>query len=321
LRRTLSLSVSLVSWLVVGACGLSDPMAGASVDQALEAPNGMSLNGMSLNGMSLNGMSLNGMSLNGMSLNGMSLNGMSLNGMSLNGTSLTGTVDGQTVAGADLVGAQLVGLLANGDTLPLRIDSAATLPSPNTDVWAYGVSYQTADGWSPMCGSNPSGPILAVPVAGTFNYGWGVAGGGSYTADSSSFTFGCRGTAIAKCVELGYKPWQEVDGASLAPAMVACTRMLRADYCGDGTSYTVNGTPINLYDRWDIQTDTESWPVEAEWTADGAACIQAVEQTRGWNLRGLTPSCSAALIDASCGDPAAFLSGHSLLIDEYQSSQ
>ncbi|HEU4408415.1 MAG TPA: ADYC domain-containing protein [Polyangiaceae bacterium] len=30
--------------------------------------------------------------------------------------------------------------------------------------------------------------------------------------------------------------------------LVACTRMLRADDCGDGTSYTVNGTTINLYD-------------------------------------------------------------------------
>ena len=35
----------------------------------------------------------------------------------------------------------MIGQLAGGGTLILRIDSAATLPAPNTDVWSYGVTY------------------------------------------------------------------------------------------------------------------------------------------------------------------------------------
>jgi ADYC domain-containing protein len=315
----------LVPWLLVGACGeLDAPMDPGSYDEALQSPNGMSINGITLNGMSINGMSINGMSINGMSINGMSINGMSINGMSINGTSFTGiTSDGQTVSGAGVVGATLTGTLSDGSTIDLRIDSATTLASPNTDVWAYGVSYQTDSGWAPLCGSNGSGPILAIPILGTFNYQSGVVGGGSYTPSSTLFTFGCRGAGIAKCVELGYKPWLPTpngDDNPLIDGLVGCTRMLRADYCGNGTSFTVNGTVINVYDRWDIQLDTEAWPVEAEWTTGGAACIQSVTQTRAYKLLGVTPSCFPALIKGSCGNRSHFNSGSPiLLIDEYQS--
>jgi hypothetical protein len=151
--------------------------------------------------MSLNGMSLNGMSLNGMSLNGMSLNGMSLNGMSLNGSQLTGfAADGQPISGAQLVGATMRGELDGGGTLAIRIDSAATLAAPNADVWAYGVSFAQPDGsWAPLCGSSS---VLAVALAGTWNYESGVTGGGSWSASATSFTLGCRGAALAKCVVL-----------------------------------------------------------------------------------------------------------------------
>ncbi|HEU4406265.1 MAG TPA: hypothetical protein VFS43_13455 [Polyangiaceae bacterium] len=42
----------------------------------------------------------------------------------------------------------------------------------------------------------------AIAMMGTWNYGQGVAGGGSFTPSASSFTFARRRTAIAKCVEL-----------------------------------------------------------------------------------------------------------------------
>jgi hypothetical protein len=267
--------------------------------------NGMSLNGMSLNGMSLNGMSLNGMSLNGMSLNGMSLNGMSLNGMSLNGTELTGVAtSGQVVSGTALVGAELNGVVSNGASLPMRVDAAATLPAPNDDVWAYEVSYRLDDGvWRPLCGTTAGQPVLAVPLAGTWDYGVGPTGG-AWTASTSSFTLACRGTAISKCVELGYKPWSTVGGVSLRDHHQTCTRVLRADYCGNGQPGTLNGWQINLHDPIGVQADTENgptWVFEAEWSASGALCVdeyRVLELVVG----GDVPTCALEKLSDSCGE-------------------
>jgi hypothetical protein len=266
---------------------------------------------LSSNGMSLNGMSLNGMSLNGMSLNGMSLNGMSLNGMSLNGSQLTGFKSGgQQVSGTALVGTTMVGQLASGGTLSLRIDSAAALPAPNTDVWAYGVSYLSGSTWTPLCGVSGGQPVRAIPLTGTWNNGSGVTGGGSWTPTSTtSFTLGCRGAALAKCVELGYKPWKTVSGTLLRNHHQACTRMLRGDYCGNGKAWTTNGTPINVFDNLNIQTDTYSWATDAGWKSTGATCADAIRE-----FQPGAPSCQAALENVhTCG---GFTDG-ALIVSEY----
>ncbi len=258
--------------------------------------------------MSTNGMSLNGMSLNGMSLNGMSLNGMSLNGMSLNGTQLTGLKSGATVSGTALVGARMIGTLSNGSTLSLRINTAQTLAAPNTDVWAYSVSYALSGGtWAPLCGSSTT---LAVALPGTWNGGSGVVGGGSWTASSTAFTFGCRGTALAKCVELGYKPWKTVNGVLLRNHHQACTRMIRADYCGDGKAWTQDGTPINVYDNLAIQTDASgTFKIDAEWLPTGARCVHLLR-----DFQSGRPTCYATKVKSGCG---TFGLG-ALLINEYK---
>jgi hypothetical protein len=253
----------------------------------------------------------NGTSLNGTSLNGTSLNGTSLNGTSLNGTSLNGT---------DLLGSIWSGELSNGAAISLRLDSLTQLDGANSDVSAYGVSYETQGGWQPLCGLDPQGqPALAIPLSGTWNYEQGVAGGGSFTPSASAFTFACRGTAIAKCVELGYKPWQNVasTSTSLQDHHVACTRALRADYCGDGTPHTVNGTTVNLYDNVGVQADTESWNVEAEWTPAGARFVKAGGTGFRYQLGGGTaPACMTSLASWSTGAVGHFANG-TFLMNEY----
>jgi ADYC domain/Pentapeptide repeats (8 copies) len=264
--------VRLITIMVMGAVGCVD--ATDDLDEATQevvSANGVSLNGVSLNGVSLNGVSLNGVSLNGVSLNGVSLNGVSLNGVSLNGTTLTGkTAAGVTTTGAT-AGSQLNSTLSNGATLKLRIDSAATLPAPNADVWSYGVSYFADGGWMPLCGTG----VGALAVAGSWDTRAGVVGGGAYTASTTSFTFACRAMTIAKCVELGYKTT-----LGRTPQLLSCVRMLRGDYCGNGSTWTVTGNQVNLYDGIGVQADTQAWDVEAEWTANGARCISASRDTR-----------------------------------------
>jgi hypothetical protein len=244
--------------------------------------NGVSLNGVSLNGVSLNGVSLNGVSLNGVSLNGVSLNGVSLNGVSLNGTSLTGTrSDTGEALTLPVAGTTLVGMLSNGDTLALHVEGAAALTGANSDLTAYTITYDSDLGALPLC----DGTNEAVAVAGTWSTLAGVPGGGAYTASNTSFTLACRFMTIAKCLELGYKPWQ-----GYQPELESCVRLLRGDYCGDGTPYTVTGHQVNLFDDAGVQADAALWMPEAEWTPQGARCISYTAATR-FSENGLSPTC------------------------------
>jgi hypothetical protein len=205
----------------------------------------------------------NGISLNGISLNGISLNGISLNGVAIRETELRGTKStGGTVTGTSLVGASLRGTMSNYQMIDLRIDASAMLPAPNTDVRVYSITYATTTGWKPLC-VGPTGANEAILFPGTWNLGTG-----RHQSDWNVFTVSCRGATFAKCTELGYK-----SDAFLDSYHQACTRALRADYCGDGTSHTVNGTQINIYDRLGRQTDNQAWSIEANWTSEGAICI------------------------------------------------
>lgn len=273
----------------------------------------VSNNGVSLNGVSLNGVSLNGVSLNGVSLNGVSLNGTSLNGVSLNGTKLQFS-GMSSVTG--IQGAKLNGQLSNGSTLSLRIDTARQGASPNTDVHFYKVSYFADSIWKPLCGSAGGVAVEAIPLAGRWDYSQGTTTGGSWLNESNTFTFACVNTALGKCVDLGYKPWTSRSGTALRPFHQACTRMLRADYCGNGTPYTLDGTTLNLYDKLGVQVDTEAWLAEAEWNDRGATCVQETTALRLQLLGIATPACVASRVSSSCG--VAFSSDDgSLLMTEY----
>jgi hypothetical protein len=256
--------------------------------------------GVSLNGVSLNGVSLNGVSLNGVSLNGVSLNGVSLNGVSLDGTSLKASTTGAPLSGTGVVGSTWTGALGNGASLKLRVDSAQQLAGTNSDVWAYGISYQTKTGWSRLCADT------AVPVAGV----WSASA--AYTASTSQFTFACRNTTIAKCVELGYKPYK-----GYANQLASCTRLLRGDYCGTGVPYTADGSKVNLYDNVGVQKDTQPlisldglvWTMEGEWGPNGARCVANVVLTRFLERRLTLPPCVLSLVSLSCGSfrPGTYL--------------
>ncbi len=283
------------------ACALPVADSDEQVDETQQDVD--SANGTSLNGTSLNGTSLNGTSLNGTSLNGTSLNGTSLNGTTISATSTTAP----PMSGSGMVGSTWTGYSSNGTTVKLRVDSAAQGTAPNADLWFYAMSYQTAAGWSPLCGLDASNqPIKAVTVAGE----WVVAGPDTahYSTSTNKFTFACRGKAIAKCVELGYKTFK-----GYTSQLQACVRLLRADYCGTGTSYTVDGTMLNLYDRVGVQLDTNAWNPEAEWLISGARCINNTHSTR-YDLLGSPPACVSSIAKSStCG---TFFGATTLLIDE-----
>ena len=309
--------------LVLASC--SAPEASSEADSergaasaALRSLNGRSFNGRSFNGRSFNGRSFNGVSLDGIKATGVQLEGQPVNDLSLSATVFSGVVGGTSIAGAGLVGSIWEGMLSDGTTLPLRLDAVEPLPPSNDDLLGYVLSYQTDEGWVPFCGEEPdSSQVLAIPMAGLWNYGVNVPGAGGYDDGAAGFTFACRHFAIAKCVEMGYRPWATADGHPLKPATVACTRLLRADYCGTGESHTVDGTLLDLYDRYGIQVVTEpSWSAEAEWTEAGAACIAPGSGAR-FVAAASMPACYPALESATCGTDFGGESNGTLLIDRH----
>ncbi len=91
---------------------------------------------------------------------------------------------------------------------------------------------------------------------------------------------------------------------------LACARALRADYCGDGTSFTQDGVPVSLFDGIGIRSDGEEWALEAEWDSNGARCVETF-RTPETEL----PACLVALAKPDCGDPAHFESGATLVTE------
>jgi hypothetical protein len=200
----------------------------------------------------------------------------------------------------DWKGALLTGEASDHRPLRLRIDGITTAadPKPNTpdnensDVLAYELSYQWGEWkgagaartwsagseWTPLC---PSG-AAAIPIAGRWNYMKGQRGdSGRVNSDRKVVTFACRGSAIAKCIEvMGYKPWlaprqPTAGGAAVSVEALhqACVRAVRADYCGNGDSLTSEGQTINFYDSTGLLNDTDTWEFEAAWSPQGASCV------------------------------------------------
>ena len=178
-----------------------------------------------------------------------------------------------------------------------------------------------------MCKDGNGIAAPGIPVA---NY-WNTTTG-ARVDDANTITFACVTGAIGKCVRWGYRPWATgtrcsggtCSTVSLKDYHQACTRMVRADYCGNGTPNTVNGTPIDVYDALSpqIQSPSSTWPVEAKWTPNGATCLG---NTRGADLikKFKYPDCNKNHQNddfPACVETDYSVTGTNLLGDNYNSS-
>src|SRR4051812_4641883 len=319
-------AIACVAAVLVAACGgnAANELSARARGVEVVTTNGRSINGRSINGRSINGTTLNGKSINGtqltdvylmsVQLDSPQIDGATVAGVSLHGTTFTGSLGGTDLNPADFAGAVFQAQLSDGTDLHVRFDQYSLLSTPRGDFNSYAVSYETDSGWVSLCGTEADGsPVMAIPLNGRFDYSQGTSSGGVYDSSGPVFTPACRHYAAAKCVEMGYQPWV-TSPAPLEPYFQTCTRVLRADYCGDGTSFTVDGTLIDIYDRLGVQTDTESWMGEAEWGPNGALCMAPQQLDRFRNTTS-TPSCYATLMSETCGSD--FSNPATLIIDEY----
>jgi hypothetical protein len=109
-----------------------------------------------------------------------------------------------------------------------------------------------------LCAADAEGQALGFPVPGR----------------NGGFTIACTSGAVGKCILSGYSPW--ADAVSRPQALhSACVRAARADYGGDGTSHTRDGTVIFMCDRFGKKPCDRfrRHAFEAAWSADGAVCV------------------------------------------------
>jgi hypothetical protein len=104
----------------------------------------------------------------------------------------------------------------------------------------------------------------------------------------------------------------------------ACTRMARADYCGDGRPHTVTGTPIDIFDRLKNPVQIEgtkslvNWSIEAEWGPEGARCVGDALRLQLLDELDIPyeyPTCLDTLASSNCGSFPT--SRGALLADKY----
>ncbi len=227
--------------------------------------------------------------------------------------------DGRVLSGANLVGA----ILALGDAgetrLAVRIDAVRSDPQDTAgDVTLYALSVEepSTGTWRNLCTPGPDGLALGFPLSGS----WTPAG--EHLPSGEGFSLTCTSGTIGKCVRMGYKPWTTAaDGTSLWAYHQACTRMLRADYCGDGAAHTRDGTPINISDRLGLQTfdPAPAMRFEAAWGADGAVCVHRVRVAEAASLEELVRACPSRLkgkVGKACTAEAALRLPGTLILNQ-----
>ncbi len=188
---------------------------------------------------------------------------------------------GQTLSGADLLG-WTIRLDSPGGTYDLEItkhESHASLANAGPAISAYGLKYEsheTPGEFLSVCpNSQPEESVVTLILGETYDRELKTVTPGQ----SAWFTLACADEAAFKMKAMNYGPNADFNNTG-APATVqqrqAPLKMITADYCGSGVSYTVQGTPLIWHDTANT-VGPENVPTpnmrEAYWNADGAMCL------------------------------------------------
>lgn len=139
--------------------------------------------------------------------------------------------------------------------------------------------------------------------------------------DRNWYNLGCAGHVLSKLFLTGHTA---VTGSASAAQQQAALKMLTADYCGDGTSFTVGGEPL----YW--KTSNGYMPyygtpttLESRWNEHGPVCLDypRLKSTKSVLAQQLFPSIWRAIetrcpahVPPSCQDPGVIDFGGQLVI-------
>lgn len=177
--------------------------------------------------------------------------------------------DEQVLEGRGFVGAKIVLEMPGAVTIDLEItdydDDIRSWSATGERITAYRAQYLGPNGIAPLCPSVDPNNQWFTLIGGEI-YGQGVQ------AAPRSITIACVGEAAAKMKLMDFHPAGS-RGASVAERQ-ATLRMITADYCGTGQSFTQTGTPVAWRD-WQglIKPPYGEDVMEALWTESGASCL------------------------------------------------
>jgi len=159
---------------------------------------------------------------------------------------------------------------------PSHVDVEGVVAQPTTTLYAIDYS-------APLGGGNYAAPVDycgtkggAVVLAGGFNKA-------RIHQDVAAISFGCADAIALKCLFWGYNPGNVGSSPDWMYHQV-CIKMGGADYCGTGTSYTRELTPIEIRDNKasygsddlpelvhpvPMPGDPDEFYIEAGWDKDG----------------------------------------------------
>jgi len=273
----LSLCASL-SAAAIGCDGVAEDLGPIAL-----RPGGWGCSWCTLNGgnsANINGASLANIHLTQPFNNGMVLGPLSspgFQGLRLGVDPLTdqfvGHSGGQVMqSGADMVGTKIAVVLANSQNIWLTITDMDTQVASWSDtggtITAYRATYFDRGIEKPLCPATSleNQWFTLIPDE---RY---VSGSNEVEAAPGTVTIACVGEAAAKMKLLDFHPHGH-RGASPAERQ-ATLRMVTADYCGNGHSFTVNGTPVAWRDAaGQVQPVVAEQVMEALWDEDGARCL------------------------------------------------
>lgn len=266
--RPLSIAVF---FLTAAACEDEAPCSDGFGRHESELRGGWDANGRSMFGLTRGTPAISGVELRSGELHGTAIEIFDAAAKGL----IARTGAGEILTGAELDGATFLAF----DGLTSRTMELHAMPAGSIDPGfvRYGV---TVDG-APACTEGQVG----VFVRGAWDED------GNQTGDDG-ISFACESGAVFKCVSWGYAPWSA--GAELHQT---CTRVVRADYCGDGRSYTEDGALIWVSEASAFaEVEARGYTREAGWGPNGAVCLdhqrfEAISRTGD----AVLPACAAKL--------------------------
>ncbi|MEZ4380554.1 MAG: ADYC domain-containing protein [Nannocystaceae bacterium] len=214
-----------------------------------------------------------------------------------------GDRDVELFSGADFVGAKIALEMPNGGgTVTLVItdydEEVESWAAGGAPLVAYKAEYMNGNAYTSLCPSTSPENQWFTLIAGE------IYDRDSHliTPSSRSVSIACVGEAAAKMKLMDFHP-QGNRGASV-DERTATLRMITADYCGDGTSYTATGVPVAWRDvDGMIEPPTEENYLEAIWTKDGARCLDIPRLHDRDTIHCSIPECEGMQeLDKDAGD-------------------
>ena len=296
------LHVCAILCVAFSACGVvDDETSGATVttdttDTTEQAV--IQTQGIEMQGIEMQGIEMQGMNLVGFQVSGATLGSSALQRVRLQKGEVVAERSQSSVRGTGLIGAHFMAQVRDISVSP---PATATLefriadidseddkydPTNSGHTFLYTLEQRNPDNgaWQAACPADLDGRHVAIPVGAIWNEH------GDRVESTSLFTFACTSGVIAKCYRWGYRPWLNGYGDSMVAMHQTCTRLARADYCGNGMPGTKDGTKINVWDRLSspgpiqkhggptilglpLPLPPPGMLFEAGWNTDGAVCL------------------------------------------------